>query len=267
MRKFFFHSFCAVLFLSLASFVAGDDKKDKDDDYKVIKVQGSIVMKKSGKSLSQGDVFKENTPLTFQTDDAKATVINSDKGRFVLTKSAKGNNLIPAINTIASRSGAILNLIDLQNQFQGKLCVVDQLKLKIGASDFSMNNGNVFFVEYKYKGETIQKKLSNSGDTLIIDKKELYKVDGNPIDQPDDSNVSLFYLKASENKIITISSFQLIFPNTKELNTEVKIILDELKEKDADKKTDEVVSYLNEFYGKVVKSNIKDYLFQQFGIK
>ena len=256
-----------VMFLSFLSFSVKKVEKDKDNDYKVIKVQGAIINKKSGKSLAQGDVFKENTPLTFQTEDAKATVINAEKGRFVLTKNAKGGNLIPAINNIASRSGAILNLIDLQNYFQGKLCVIDELKTKISGSDFKMDNASFFYIEYKFKGETIAKKLDFINDTLIIKKSNLYKVDGNPIEKPDNEDVTLYYKNGKESKTIKVADFTMLFPEAKELELEVKIILDELKDKTTDKKIEEVGSYLNEFYGKTNKTNITTYLRDYFGVK
>lgn len=243
--------------------------QQKDDTYKVIKVNGAIVVKKTGRQLAQGDVFMENTPLQFKTTDAKATVINGEKGRFVLTgqDAQSKTNLIPAVNNIASRSGAIINILDLQNQFQGTVCVIEQLRIKIAGSDFKMSKDNFFYLEYPYNGEKISKKLAYSGDTLIIDKTELYKVDGKAITAPDSPGMSLYFRNSAENKSQAISSFDLVFPNENDLKSEVNIILTEFKNKPAAEKTDEVISYINEFYGKPVKSNVEGWLAQSFGIK
>lgn len=256
-------------FICVAVLVGFTSEYKKDDNYKVIKVNGSILIKKTGKSLEQGDVFKTSTALQFKTPDSKATVINAEKGRFVLTSQtgSKGNNLIPAINNIASRGGAVLNIIDLQNLFSGNFCVLDKMEIEIAAPDYHMDTDHFFYLEYKYKGESIFKQLAHQGDTLIIDKKELYKIDGVAIDSPDNNSVTLFYRDNTKKTAQTISNFQLVFPKNDELKLEVNIILTELKNKPTPQKTEEVMSYLNEFYGKPDKDNVKVWLEKVFGLK
>lgn len=262
--------FKQIIFLSTLILLFGFKIGIRDDKYKVIKVNGSIQIKKTGKSLQQGDVFQESTPLVFKSPDSKATVINSEKGRFVITNqssSSTGNNLIPAINNIASRGGAILTIIDLQNLFQGNMCVINNMKIKIACADYKMGDDNFFYLQYVYKGEPINKRLKNSGDSLIIDKSELYTVDGIAIDAPDGPEVNLFYRDNVKKTAQTIGTFNLVFPNETELKEEVKIIIGELKTKTSSQKTDEVLSYLNEFYGKPDKDNVQQWLAKNFGIK
>lgn len=250
------HISITILFCVIASFLFADDT------YKVIKVNGQIVVKKTGKPLTQGDIFKESTSLQFQSDDAKATVINAEKGRFVISgnKNSKGNNLIPAINNVASRSGAIINIIDLQNQFSGNVCILDRLEIKIAGSDYAMSTTRFFYVEYLYKGEKIAKKLDYKGDTLILDRSKIFMVDGKPITGPDTPEMTIYYRNEDENKYTSISTFNGIFPETVVIKEEIGIILTEFKSKSAEQKTDEVMSYINEFYGKPVKSNVEDWI-------
>ncbi|HYG50531.1 MAG TPA: hypothetical protein VD905_06490 [Flavobacteriales bacterium] len=265
MKKFTLFLILPVL-VALAAFTF----PRKDDNYKVIKVNGQIVVTATGKPLAQGDIFKENTPLDFGSPEAKATVINAEKGRFILTsqaKSSKASNLIPAINNIASRGGAVLTIIDLQNLFAGNFCVIEKMKVKIAAPDYKMNADNFFYLQYKYKGEAINKPMSYTGDSLVIDKVELYKVDGKPITAPDDTQVTLFFRDNVKKTAKTISTFNLIFPNENELREEIKIIINELKTKNASQKTDEVLSYLNEFYGKADRDNVQPWLQKNFAIK
>lgn len=241
----------------------------KEDNYKVIKVNGSIVVKKTGKPLSQGDTFQESTTLDFQSSDAKATVINAEKGRFILTPKASGtsrSNLIPAINNISSRSGAIINIIDLQNHFKGDVCVLERGAVRISSKEYTQNADNFFYLEYMYKGEKINKKMSYVQDSLVIDRTELYKVDGAQISAPDTREVTLYYRSSKENKSYTISTFNLIFPDSDMLKTEVNIILGELKNKANTSKIDEVMSYLTEFYGKPSKDNVKDWMKKNYKI-
>ncbi len=264
--KIALHSFVAALFLLVAFKSALID-----DNYKVIKVNGSIQVKKTGKALQQGDIFKASTTLQFNSPESKATVINGEKGRFVITNqsgTSKGNNLIPAINNIASRGGAILTIIDLQNLFTGNVCVIQSTKVKIAAADYKMNTNQFFYIEYVYKGEKISKMLSYQSDSLLIDKAELYKVDGKSITAPDSPEVNLYYMMDKGKSLRqTIGTFNLVFPNEKELKDEVKIILAELKTKNTAQKTDEVLSYINEFYGKPDKDNVKPWLVKNFGLK
>ena len=51
-------------------------------DYKVIKVNGSIVYVRTGSSMAEGDVFAEDEDLDFATPNSRAAVINPEKGRF-----------------------------------------------------------------------------------------------------------------------------------------------------------------------------------------
>jgi hypothetical protein len=258
------------LLLPALIFSVGFSKPDIDDNYKVIKVNGSIQVKKTGKALQQGDIFKSSTTLQFNSAESKATVINGEKGRFVITNqsgTSKGNNLIPAINNIASRGGALLTIIDLQNLFQGNLCVINQMKVKIACADYKMSKDYFFYLQYSYKGEKINKPLSFSDDSLNFSKTELYKVDGKAIDAPDSPEVTLFYRDNIKKTAQTIGTFNLVFPNENDLKAEVKIILDELKTKNASQKTDEVLSYLNEFYGKPDKDNVNPWLSKNFGLK
>jgi hypothetical protein len=256
------------LLLPVAAFIFGFTLvPQKEDSYKVIKVNGNITVKKTGKPLLQGDVFQESTMLDFSSD-AKATVINAEKGRFILTPKTAGSrsNLIPAINNISSRSGAIINIIDLQNHFKGDVCVIERTAIKIASKDYAMSPDNFFYLEYFYKGEKINKKMSYAGDSLVIDRAELYKVDGSTIPSPDTKEVTLYYRNSKENKSYNISTFNLVFPDNDELKKEVNIILDEIKTKPNTNKVDEVMSYLTEFYGKPSKDNVKGWMKKYYKI-
>ena len=46
------------------------------------------------------------------------------------------------------------------------------------------------------------KKLEYSGDTVIIDKQNLFTIDGRPIPSPDNTSITLYYHKLPGNKTI-----------------------------------------------------------------
>lgn len=239
-------------------------------DFRVIKVNGSIVLKTKGISLETGTVFSDKEDLLFRSEDATAAVINSQKGRLVLTNknhdlSTASSNNLPSMYNISSRSTTSLTVNDLSNLFSGKYVVLDRQAVRINKSAFPMDKDHFFFLRYVYKGEEINKKLAFTDDTLIIDKKSLFTIDGNPIPSADNTSIKIFYRKGTES--VFINQFDLIFPDMKQLGKETKIILDELKDKPAKAKTDEIDSYISEFYGKVYRNNLTEWLKNNFGIK
>ena len=129
--------FLALIFLLKVDYIIASEK------YTVIKVVGVILMKNT------------SNPIVFKTPDAKASVISSEKGRMVLT--AEGvvdkqglvkSSLIPPISNIASRSGPILSISDVQSYFSGEYLLLSQAKVMISKSIFPMNDSSFFFIRY-----------------------------------------------------------------------------------------------------------------------
>lgn len=257
--------FTALLFLS---FVIGS--AFSQNDFKVIKVNGTIVLRAKGISLETGTVFSEKEDLLFRSEDATAAVINSQRGRLVLTNknhdlSSASTNQLPSMYNISSRSTSLSNNADLASTFSGKYVVLEKQKVHIDGRTYPMDNDHFFFLRYIYKGEEINKKLLFSGDTLIIDKVTLLTVDGNPIPGIDNTKIKLFYRKKNES--VFISEFDLVFPDMKQLSKETEIILSEIKDKTAKAKVAEIDSYLSEYYGKVQLENLTEWLKSSFGVK
>lgn len=240
-------------------------------DYKVIKVNGSITLKSSGKGLATGTVFSDNDNLLFGQPTAKAAVINPDKGRFVITPSNANDlvnsksNFIPGLSNIASRSGSgsLRNIVDMKNYFVGNFLVFDSTSVVINSPDFPINENNFFYCRYKYNEEDINKRLDFQGDTLIIYKKDLLSIDGNPISSDEVDEIQLFYYKKTENTSVLINSFNPVFAEI-ELKEEVAVILGEMESKTYKEKVETIISYLNEFYGKPDENNLKSWLESNF---
>jgi hypothetical protein len=240
------------------------------DNFKVIKVNGTIVIKAKNISLETGTVFSENEDLLFRSEDATAAVINSQRGRLILTnsnhdlKTAK-SNFLPSMYNISTRGGSMNNLVDLMNHFSGRYVVLDNYYITINESNFPMDNSHFFFVRYLYKNEAINKKLAFSGDTLFFDKKNLFTIDGNQIPAPDNTTMTMFYMKGTD--YVLVNNFELIFPDNDQLKKEVQIIIDELRGKPFKEKFNEINSYINELYGKVYQANLLTWLRNSMGLK
>lgn len=254
------HLFLSGIFLIFILITSADKLVD---EYKVIKVTGKILYKNSGKEMSTGDIFMANAPLKFSSDNSRAAVISKLKGRFVLAPPSKSQktNLVPAVNNISSRSGAIINELDLKNHFSGNYLILERLELPVNEKTFPQDNERFFFLSYQYNGEKIAKKLPSDGNKLILDKAEIFSIDGESI-TPFNTEMILFYRDDSSKENMLISKFNPVFPDNESLIKEVKVILNEYSEKTDEKKFNEVKGYLTEFYGKPYDENLREWLNQ-----
>jgi hypothetical protein len=233
-----------------------------------IKVNGAIEIVRTGQKLLTGLEFSEKEKLNFKTTTSTAAVINSQKGRMILQPDnieKNKANYLPAMGNISTRSVAISNVEELRKHFSGKYVIINSTEILISLPEYPMNEENFFYIQYDYNGEEINKKLKHEQKVLIIDKNELFKVDGNTIAVPDNIKLRLYYVK--DNKVHTlISEFSPIIPDLDLLKNEVKIILDELEGKDSREKVKEVTGYIFDFYGNVDEDSVKKWLNENFDL-
>lgn len=257
-----FTHFLLFLFISSTSLFS-------QADFKVIKVNGSILLRARGISLETGTTFSEKEDLLFKSDDATAAVINSQRGRLVITSNAHNlasasSNFLPSMYNISSRGGLLLGSTDLSTHFSGRYVILNKNGIKINKEAYPMNEDHFFFLRYVFKGEEINKKLFFSADTLFIDKASLFTVDGSSIPNADYTLIKLFYRNGNES--VFISEFDLIFPDMDQLAKETEIILSETRGKQSDDIIRVTGSYITEFYGKVQADNLAQWLKTKFGI-
>lgn len=231
------------------------------DEYRVIKVNGQIIYKKTGRDMSTGDVFKSDLPLVFKTESSHAAIISKIKGRFVLSQANTGSktNLVPAVNNMSSRSGAIINELDVKNHFSGKYLILNKVEVDISPKAYTQDASHFFFLQYQYEGEKIMKKLGSIENKLVLNEEEIFTIDGNRVPTIN-TEMTLYYRDATEKRNVFVSKFEPIFPNSEELALELDVIMLEFQGESEEKKFDEVKSYLNEFYGKPQDENLKEWL-------
>jgi hypothetical protein len=239
-------------------------------NYRVIKVNGSIIYVRTGNSMAQGDVFTEDEDLSFQSPNSRAAVINPSAGRFILTPdnyenlSSAKSNFLPAMSNLSTRGGIINNTTDLQNQFCDNLVILCEAAYYLNPYQFPMNENQFFFLKFQYKGEEINKKLLYDQNKLVFSREEILKVDQVPITEMDQPDISLYYYNNGIPEYI--SDFSLILPNLEQLDTELKIILDEYTDKSFNQKVNDISGYLFEFYGKPDKQDVINHLEKTFGL-
>ena len=232
------------------------------DSYKVIRVNGKIVFVKTKSTMKQGDLYVYGTPINFDTDQSRAAIINKIKGRYVLSAAKKGKPIVlPAANNINSRSGALINEIDIKNHFSEKYLVIGKMLVEVSGAKFEQNEKNFFYLAYEYNNELIRKKLPHTGNKIIFDRTEIFTVDNQPI-PVQNTEMALYYMDNESG--VKLAEFNPIFPDLDNLKSEVLIILSESNEKSKEGQIKEVTAYLNEFYGKPQKENLAIWLESEF---
>ena len=239
--------------------------------FKVITVNGEIIATKANVTLQNGIEVSSDDNFDFRKPNSRAAMINSERGRIVLTEQNASDAFskaafAPPISSISSRSATLSNIADLKNTFDDKVLIIESMKLKVGADEFPMEDNKFFYIRYTYNDETVNKKLTFVNDTLIIDKDELFSVDGKAIDNSGVNQVSLYYYRKGEQKpeSILINTFEPVFVNSQQLKPEIDIIYKELKGKSSEMLLSEIYDYLNMFYGKIDKEDLKVWLKKEY---
>lgn len=236
--------------------------------YTVIKVYGSINSKKLARNLVSGDQFYDKEVLVFKTNDARAAVVHPEKGRLMITNTLNSNasdvNYVPGLSNIRTR-GIITSRLDIENEFKGKYLLLNNARIPINNELFPQSAETFFFVKYKVGEEEINKKFAFSGDTLIIDEKELLLVDGKPVKLAEINPMKLYYFKDLTSELI--SEFTLLLPDKLVLQKEVANIINTYKTKEHKFVFDEIMAYLTEYYGKPNEADLTNWLFATFKFK
>ncbi|MGV3632649.1 MAG: hypothetical protein ACO1O6_15690 [Bacteroidota bacterium] len=261
MKKIFFFSAVFYITSSFGVLVI--------DEYSVIKVIGGIKHTKSNKALYTGDKVLSNEKLTFEQNTSKAALISKEKGRFMLNSSPTGivkEGLLPAMNNVSSRAGAMLNAMDLEKHFSDKYLVLSGYELEISPSAFPMDENHFFFLRYDYKGESISKRMTHDGSKLIINPSEVLKIDGKSINLADGTKMELVYRSSQDKTSQSLSVFEPVFADEKVLAAECRLILKELAGESPEAQKEHLLAYVSENYGKPNQQNWEMWLKQNLGI-
>lgn len=249
--------------------------------YQVIKVAGVITRcQQKGDTLRMEDKVKAADTLCFTNVKGKyavAAIIDlKSKERYILKASTDSvgvrKGIVKASLTrsraqTGTRRGKINTLLDLgaffgDDQF---LILGGELRLEINPETLAMNADSFFYASYQYRGEKINKKFPAEGKELVLSAKELYQVDGQPIDAGETTEFTLYYYQPRLKKLQKVSTFSPVFLADEEVSTELTIIFrnlvgehPEAVDREAVKK--DLIAYLVEVYGKADEENLEDWL-------
>ncbi|MFT4601433.1 MAG: hypothetical protein ACI857_001613 [Arenicella sp.] len=267
MKRIILVTMAIVTIATCLSFLSDSDRANiaNANKFSVINVQGQVVFQSSGEEMKRGDVYVSGTKLNFASNVSRAAIVNKTQGRFVLTGNSKGKvKVLPAANNISSRAGALLNIVDLKKHFSERYLVLKRSEVQVSHKSFPMDKENFFYLTYEHEGEEIAKKLGSEGDFLILDKDEIFKIDGKAI-PVEEKDMTLYYRK--DGKGMKINQFIPIFADNDLLVDEVSLLLQSFEDEKDNVKIDEVTAHLIEFHGTPHKQNLKSWLEAEFKLK
>jgi len=234
--------------------------------YTVIHIIGKIYDTESGRYLKKRMKIKESAKLRFESPSAKAAVLSSSRGRFVIQKQQAASSsgaltyalssvLSPARGRLSTRAAGINNKMDFVKKFgEGPIAWLNEnYEISVSPKAFPMDGTMFFYVSYLYQGETINKKLSYQGENLIFDKAGFYAVDNQTIDPNRVSDMNLYYFNSTKEESELITSLQFVIVS----NDDLKSIVESLEGIAPSEKTQVVAEFVNSLFGKCTNAAIE----------
>lgn len=237
--------------------------------YTVIHSIGKIQDVATGKYLTKGMRIDQSSELKFVTPNARAAVLSSTKGRFIIQteteKSLKGDLsyalsivLQPARGRLSTRGVGITNSVNLIKHFEaGPIALFsDEYTIQVSDVVFPMNSNQFFYVRYTYREEEINKQLSFSDDTLILDLTEIYRIDDEAIDASETGPMSLFYYNSEVLESTELTRIQLHRVDDDALSAIASNYEDPL----ANESLKSITDWVNDLYGRCTQEQVMDAL-------
>ncbi|WP_420317015.1 hypothetical protein [Ekhidna sp.] len=228
--------------------------------YTVIHIIGKIYNTESGSYLTKGSKVSENSSLKFESDGARAAVLSSSRGRFVIQKNAAASSqsdalyalssvISPVRGRLSTRAGAINNSLDFQKYFnEGTVALIgNEYEVKVSPEAYPISDSKFFYAQYQLGEETINKKLRGESGKLNINLTDFFSVDGNPIDASAIKEVKLYYYDTEEQKSAFITDMNISYIPEEEL----KSLVDQFPD---DKEA--MLEVINSLYGKCTEEQL-----------
>jgi hypothetical protein len=227
----------AILFFLVISVASAQES------YYVVHIKGNILNQSTGKTLKVGDKVNATDKVKFNPEQAAAVVMSAQAGRFSLgrpqnTKPGVGgeflafvkNTMLPMKSNgqLSTRSARETVITDLKGTIGAETFVFpdNTAKLVLSPAMYPMSAQKCFVYRYMYQNKTVSKRILFSGDTLLIDKKSLYVVGGQPVMPKDASEtVDIFYYDIKNNTSVKIVTFKPVFLDEKELKAELEAVM------------------------------------------
>lgn len=247
---------CYILLLTILSQVLSA----QSTTYRTVKVRGNITLTKTGKKLQKDFRFNAKEALTFRAKTDALVVVDEKSGTFLLTPDStlRKYRVKPLSISLDTRPGNILSDAQLRQFFEQNdslLLLNGSFSLLLGNKAFPMDDRHLFYLQYTWNGQKINKILPFSGDTLFIRADSVFQVDQHPIDPGSVSSPFYLYYFYKDTKVSVAYPdmgvpIYLIQEPENRLRDEIETLLDALQITDHEQRLLAAANYLTEMYGR-----------------
>jgi len=245
--------------------------------YNIIKVDGEIINRSTGKPLTPGDVIKPTDQLEFKSNYAMAIAISSTRGKFTIRLPEQdqdlfdNSQLLAMANTAASpiesraqlsvRAVGVMEVKDLKKYLgiDNFYILGDKLSVRLSKTFYPLDENNFIVLTYQGKDKTVSKKLGFTGQTIDIDKNQIVSSPEDLVNGTTLPKVSVFKYDNLKKSSSLITQVNLVFLNSDQVKKEFEVIIPLLKE---DKKSrSEAADYLRNYFYDIYGATDPDALF------
>lgn len=205
------------------------------------------------------------------TDNTPSQIPISNPNVFRGFKPVEQQNINDTFNTeITSQIDLTNYFIEANNSSTNNLFLVigDSIEIKISPEVYKMNDNQFFYVSYIYNNERINKRLNFKHDTLILNEKEIYTIDGKSFNPSKPLNMIFYYYDQTLKVPVSylIQEFCPIFISIEKFRRDVEDIVNQNKENPINIIAEKVNAALRIKYGKFHNTNLLKCLKYEFNL-
>lgn len=245
--------------------------------YNIIKVDGEIINRSTGKPLAPGDVIKPTDQLEFGSNYAMAIAISSTRGKFTIRLPEQEQDLfdnsrmLAMANTAAApvesraqlsvRAVGGMEVKDLKKYLGTDTFYIlgDKLSVRLSKTFYPLDENNFIVLSYQGKEKTVSKKLGFTGQVIEIDKNQIVSSPEDLFNGTTLKKVSVFRYDNVKKASMLITQVNLVFLNADQVKKEFEVIIPLLKE---DKKSrSQAADYLRNYFYDIYGATDPDALF------
>jgi hypothetical protein len=244
-------------------------------------VKGSVKQAK-GRQVRPNDQVNTTEKLTFEK--GAAIKFRTREGEFVVDKitilttiALNDKSKVQAANRInveGKRGEMLANYTEIMRYFSAggtkdspkPMLVIGKGKYPILDTKFRMNESQFFVITYRYKGETINKKLMNEGNTLFLDST-IFTIDSKSIQPEEAKEIKLNFYDTAKGEMTFFTQIKPVFVSEATIKLEIAAIVNTMEGEKATAILEEVLSHLKDSYGEPDVADVKAILVKEHGLK
>lgn len=159
-----------------------------------------------GKKLHVDDSFSEDAKIIWDNPRQAMKVVDSATGRQrLLTASQLKKNgantvkdFLKGKKHLATRAGA--SIPDLRASLSSEFILLDSIRID---TSVPIDENRFFFISFPFNGESINKRIENHPGFFLI-TRDIFKIDGNPID-PFDTDITVYYMDKNDGNMTVVT--------------------------------------------------------------